>query len=146
MSEGALEDEILLGEVLAGRYVEKATMEKAIGRSIDPEVWNFCPLEHRLVVLRDEAEGQIGKIIVPDIAKEPLTTGYVIRAGPAVGVPASGRYAQVGYGYNRETILGTRVLFGKFAGVPLLNSAHNLDEESEYILLDELDLQGILEE
>ena len=48
----------------------------------------FRPINDQVVIKRDEHEGQIGSIIVPDQAKEPLTRGVVLAVGPGAQQPS----------------------------------------------------------
>jgi chaperonin GroES len=93
------------------------------------------PLAARVIVRREEAEEvSKGGIIIVEEAKEK---------------PARGVVTAIGEGYRSEngTItpldieVGDVVLFGKYAG-----SEINLEDEHDYLLLTEMDIQAVIEE
>ncbi len=122
--------------------MDRAELEKLIGKEIPDDVWKFLPLGRRLVVLRDPPEHKVGLIYIPDNATEPLSTGVVISAGPWVGREGTGLGNFDAIMYVAEEAVGHRFLFGKYAGTPLHQTSYESEEFSEYILMQEMDIQG----
>lgn len=92
------------------------------------------PLAARVIVQREAAaEVSKGGIILVDDAKEK---------------PARGVVTAIGCGYRSEdgtitpldVAVGDKVLFGKYAG-----SEIDLEDDNEYLLLTEMDIQAVIE-
>ena len=93
----------------------------------------FRPLHDHVLVKRLEAtEEQQGSIIIPDTAKEKPQEGEVLAVGP-------GKLQDDGSRRVLAVAVGSKVLFGKYAGTDL-----TLDGE-ELLVMRESDLLGILE-
>jgi chaperonin GroES len=93
----------------------------------------ITPIKDNIVVKRtDEAEKQVGSIIIPDTAKEKPMTAEVIAVG-------SGRMLKDGKKLPLEVKVGDKVLVGKYSG-----SEIKLDE-TDYLILREDEVLGVIE-
>jgi chaperonin GroES len=95
------------------------------------------PTQDRVLVTRVKPEAvSAGGIIIPEMAVEDETKGYVIAVGPTVGktertmVPAGEP--------NRFPQPGDLVYFGQYAGVTLNHDG------KEYLMMRESDIMAIL--
>jgi chaperonin GroES len=94
---------------------------------------NVRPLHDRVIVHRlEEAEQQIGGIIIPDTAKEKPQQGTVIAVG-------HGKVNDDGKRIPLDVKAGDRILFGKYSGQEI-----KLDGE-EYLIMKEDDVLAVLE-
>jgi len=94
---------------------------------------NVRPLHDRIIVHRlEEAEQQIGGIIIPDTAKEKPQQGTVIAVG-------NGKVNDDGKRILLDVKAGDRILFGKYSGQEI-----KLDGE-EYLIIKEDDVLAIIE-
>ncbi len=94
----------------------------------------FRPLHDRVLLERiDQDEKTAGGIIIPDTAKEKPMEGRVIATG-------SGVRSEDGTIHPLDVKAGDRVLFGKWSGTEV-----KIDG-TEYLILKESDLMGIIEE
>lgn len=131
------------------------------------------PLNDFVIVERDQHEGKIGSIIIPDTAKDPLTQGRVLGIGPGKVVTSKlademaeaiavldadgvsdAASAALGVLMGVESRLrkmvptvkkGDRVLFGKYSG----HEAKIQDEDGndrDCVLMTEGDIYGVIEE
>jgi chaperonin GroES len=92
------------------------------------------PLGDRVIVEVDESPDTTkGGIIIPENAKEPLTRGVVIAAGP--GAVVDGKFREV------SVKAGDRVLFGKYSGSEVEN-----EERKPYKIMREDDILGVIED
>jgi chaperonin GroES len=92
------------------------------------------PLGDKVIVEVDESpETTKGGIIIPDNAKEPLTRGIIIAAGPGKVVEETFREVTVK--------VGERVLFGKYSGNDIEN-----EDRKPYKIMTEDDLLGVIED
>ena len=92
------------------------------------------PLSDRVLVRRDSADEKTkGGIIIPDNAKEPLTRGTVLAAGP-------GRLLDDGRRLEPMVKTGDHILFGKYSG-----SEFEHDNEKR-IFMKEEDILGVIED
>ena len=90
------------------------------------------PLQDRVVVRRrKEAEQRVGKIIVPDSAKEKPQEAEVVAVGP-------GRVSEQGKLLPLTLKAGDVVLIGKWSGTEV-----TIDSE-EYLILKEDEVLGVL--
>jgi chaperonin GroES len=90
------------------------------------------PLQDRVVVRRrKEAEQKVGKIIVPDSAKEKPQEAEVVAVGP-------GRVSEQGKLLPLTLKAGDVVLIGKWSGTEV-----TIDSE-EYLILKEDEVLGVL--
>ena len=92
------------------------------------------PLHDRLIVERldDDAEQQIGSIIIPDTAKEKPQQGKVIAAG-------KGKIKEDGGIQPMDVKDGDTILFGKYSGQEI-----KLDGE-EYLIMREDEVLGVVQ-
>jgi len=68
------------------------------------------PIQNRVLVKRDPPTDQTkGGIVIPDIAKEPLTRGTVLAVGP-------GKVLDDGTRIPLELKAGDKIIFGKYSG------------------------------
>lgn len=89
------------------------------------------PLHDRLLVQRlDEGEQQIGRIVIPDSAKEKPQRGTVVAAG-------NGRLNDEGERVTLDVKAGDTILFGKYSGQEI-----KLDGV-EYLIMKEDDVLAI---
>jgi chaperonin GroES len=94
---------------------------------------NIKPLHDRVLVKRVEIGEQVrGGIIIPDTAKEKPMEGKVIAVG-------GGKVKEDGTKIPLDVKVGSRILFGKYAGTEV-----KIDEE-EYLIMREDDILGIIE-
>jgi len=129
----------------------KEWLERIIGRLLptDPDLWSFFPLGRRIVVVCEEAqEATTGGIIIPDQARERPAVGWVLSAGPDVGVV----YTENDPGYwpfSNVDLLGTKVVFGKYAGYPLEigDIAENSEDpfKAEFVVITDKEIWGYLD-
>jgi chaperonin GroES len=95
---------------------------------------NVRPLHDRIIVHRlEEGEQQIGRIIIPDTAKEKPQQGTVIAAG-------NGRVKDDGKRIPLDVKAGDRILFGKYSGQEI-----KLDGE-EYLIVKEDEVLAVIED
>ena len=95
---------------------------------------NVRPLHDRIIVHRlEEGEQQIGRIIIPDTAKEKPQQGTVIAAG-------NGKVKDDGTRIPLDVKAGDRILFGKYAGQEI-----KLDGE-EYLIVKEDEVLAVIED
>ena len=91
------------------------------------------PLQDRILVKRMESEERtVGRIIIPDNAKEKPMEGEVVAVGP-------GARNEQGQIVALDVKAGDRVLFGKWSGTEV-----KIDGE-ELLIMKESDLMGIIE-
>ena len=91
------------------------------------------PLHDRIIVQRiDEGEQHVGRIIIPDTAKEKPQQGTVIAVG-------NGKVDDDGKRVSLDVKVGDRILFGKYAGQEI-----KLDGE-EYFIMKEDDVLAVIE-
>jgi len=94
---------------------------------------NARPLHDRVIVQRlEEAEQQIGGIIIPDTAKEKPQQGKVVAAG-------NGKVKDDGKRVPLDVRTGDLILFGKYAGQEI-----KLEGE-EYLIMKEDDVLAVIE-
>lgn len=87
------------------------------------------PLEDRLVVRPNEAEDNVGGIIIPDAAKEKPQFGEVLAVGP-------GRRSDTGDLIPLDVNVGDIVVFSKFGGTEITI------EGEELLILTSRDVLG----
>ena len=91
------------------------------------------PLHDRILVRRlEEGEQQRGGIIIPDTAKEKPQQATVLAVG-------TGRVTDDGKVQPLDVQVGSRVMFGKYAGTEV-----KIDGE-ELLIIREDDVLGVLE-
>ena len=94
---------------------------------------NVRPLHDRIIVQRlEEAEQQIGGIIIPDTAKEKPQQGKVVAAG-------NGKVKDDGKRVPLDVRAGDLILFGKYTGTEV-----SIDAE-DYLILREEDVLAIVQ-
>jgi len=92
------------------------------------------PLQDKVLVERVESlDKTAGGIVLPDTAKEKPTEGRVIAVG-------AGKLNDEGKRVPMSVKAGDRVLFGSFAGTAIKEGG------KEYLLLDEHELLGVLDD
>lgn len=91
------------------------------------------PLHDRIIVRRlEEGEQHIGRIIIPDTAKEKAQQGKVLAVG-------NGRVSGNGKRVPLDVRAGDLILFGKYSGQEI-----KLEGE-EYLIMKEDDVLAVLE-
>ena len=94
---------------------------------------NVRPLHDRIIVRRlDEGEQQIGRIIIPDSAKEKPQQGKVLAVG-------DGRMTDEGKRVPLDVVPGNLILFGKYSGQEI-----TLDGE-EYLIVKEDEVLAVID-
>lgn len=98
------------------------------------------PLGNRILIQRSKPQATKGGILLPDTAQEKPKEGVVIAVGP-------GKTDDNGKKEALNVKVGDRVLFSSYSGtevknIPLKNNTK--DEESEYLIMSEDDILGIL--
>src|SRR5262245_43909448 len=92
------------------------------------------PLHDKVLVERLESlDKTAGGIVLPDTAKEKPTEGKVVAVG-------DGKIDDEGKRVTMSVKAGDRVLFGSFAGTAVKEGG------KEYLLLDEHELLGVIDE
>lgn len=91
------------------------------------------PLGNRVLVQRSKGQTTKGGILLPDTAQEKPKEGEVIAVGP-------GKANDKGQIEPMHVKVGDRVLFGSYAGTEV----KGMEKESEYLILSEEDILGIL--
>ena len=95
---------------------------------------NARPLHDRIIVHRlEEGEQQIGRIVIPDTAKEKPQQGTVIAAG-------HGKVKGDGKRIPLDVKAGDRILFGKYSGQEI-----TLDGE-EYLIVKEDEVLAVIQD
>ena len=92
---------------------------------------NIRPLRDHVVIERLIEATSAGGIVIPDSSKEKPARGKIISVGPGKWQDGDVRPLAVS--------IGEEVLFGKYAGTEVSL------EGSEYVLLKEEDIMGIVE-
>ena len=92
------------------------------------------PLHDRLIVkrLEDDAEQQVGSIIIPDTAKEKPQQGKVMTAG-------KGKVKEDGGLLPMDVKAGDTILFGKYSGQEI-----KIDGE-EYLIMREDEVLAVMD-
>lgn len=95
----------------------------------------FFPTEDRLLVKRDEEQGEkrttSGLLIVPDVAKQKSQRGTILRVGP-------GRLTEDGQTVKMRFDPGVRVVFGKYSGAEIE------DGDTVYLVMREADILAVI--
>jgi len=100
------------------------------------DIRSLKPIQNKVLVAVDDADEKTpGGIIVPQTAKQPLTRGTVIAAGPGKVNEKTGMFIEV------PVKAGQRVLYGKYSG----NEFQGPDRK-DYRLMTDDDIYGIIEE
>jgi co-chaperonin GroES (HSP10) len=99
--------------------MERSDAETLTGyASLPPELFETLPLGRRIYVIREKTRDKEGSIILPEQSQEARSVGWVVAAGPDIGLPstmpAGGRWP-----WAPHTILGTKVVFGAWKGQAL---------------------------
>lgn len=93
------------------------------------------PLGKRVLVKRAKAVTTKGGIYLPDSAQEKPREGEVLEVGP-------GKVNDQGQKEEVSLKKGDRVLFSSYAGTEV---KHPGDEDSEYLVISEDDVLGVLQ-
>jgi len=93
------------------------------------------PIQNRLIVRRDPpTETTKGGILIPENAREKLTRGTVVAAGPGI-------LSDKGYFKKTEVKAGDRVVFGKYSGSEIEHQG-----EQDQVHMTEDEILGVIEE
>ena len=66
----------------------QAEAEQVVGRKLPSDLFSFDQLwGRRILVVREQEDTKSGLIVIPETAQIVKTTGWVIAAGPDVGIP-----------------------------------------------------------
>jgi chaperonin GroES len=102
----------------------------------------IIPLDHRVLILHDEAEEKVGSIILPDSERDKqkyaMTNATVVAVGPLAWAEAKHDADKFGID-ARFPKPGDRVKVGKYAG-----DRHKGDDGVEYTILNDEDVIGLL--
>lgn len=100
------------------------------------DIKSLRPIQNFVLIEVDLADAKTaGGIIIPDNARQPLTRGLVIAAGP-------GKWDEHAHRFIETTVkAGDRVLYGKYSG----NEFQGPDRK-DYRLMREDDVYGVIEE
>jgi chaperonin GroES len=99
--------------------------------------YNFTVLGARCVVEKDkQAEQTSSGIVLPTKSQEEVYIGTVITVG-------TGHYTETGVLIPMTVKAGDRVIFAKFAGVPVRSGSS--DKDSDYLVINERDVIAIVE-
>lgn len=121
------------------------TMEKIVGEPLPRELAEIVPWGHRLVVVREKPiEESPGGIAIPKTAQKELSTGWVVAVGDRVGEADGYSATYPGmYPFARETLIGTKVTFGRYAGheiMPKADTIGGVRYGSRFLVLSEGDV------
>jgi chaperonin GroES len=89
----------------------------------------YIPVNDKVLVKRDKPVAQVGKVILPDSAKEKPKTGVVLAIGKGRLSEESGERLPM------SVCKGDKVLFTKFSG---------FEVEEDLILLSESDILAVV--
>ena len=92
------------------------------------------PLGNRVLIKRSQAVKSKGGIILPDSAQEKPREGEVVAVG-------SGAIDDNGNKKPVEVTVGQTVVYSSYAGTPIQTE----ETESEYLILSQDDILGIIE-
>lgn len=92
----------------------------------------FKPLGDRILVRRAKAQESKGGILLPETAKEKPKEGEVLAVGP-------GKTEDNGKTIPLEIAVGSRILFGAYAGTEV-----KTDDHEEYLIMSEDDVLATL--
>ena len=97
---------------------DQGIAEQVIGRKLPAELFTIELWGRRVIVIREPPERKHGSIILVNPEKHPKSTGWVIMAGPDVGTPTFDPLRGPSPFLPSELLL-RRVLFGRYAGLPM---------------------------
>lgn len=129
----------------------KEEAEAVVGRKLPADLFGYDQIwGRRILVVREQEETRYGSIWIPAQSQTSKTTGWVISAGPEIGVPEPGT---AGWSpFSPKELLLKRVLFGLWAGTDMPVSedpgAANIEVDGEirpalvrpYIGMTDLDI------
>lgn len=87
-------------------------------RPLPAELFDHLPLGRRIIVVREKPRERHGLIIVPEKSRAPRTSGWVIAAGPDIGLPNTLTAAAGRWPWPPVTILGAQIVFPFYSGAP----------------------------
>jgi chaperonin GroES len=94
---------------------------------------SFRPLSDRILVKPDVAEERVGRIIIPDAAKEKPARGVIVAMGPGVLHKNGGRMPMP------DVRPGDRVYYSKYSGTEI-----KLDG-AQHLVMREDDVMAVVE-
>jgi co-chaperonin GroES (HSP10) len=128
----------------------KDFMDKVTGRNLPAKVFSFRPWGRRMLVVREESPDKMGSVWIPETAKEPLATGWVLSVGPMVGTRPQGGHPDENFGGwmgPRGHLIGMKVIFGMYAGQAFkVGDVRETSYETDYVVLNDLDIWGDVDE
>lgn len=137
---------VLGGDPPTSYFANREVLEAIVGHPIPPDVWEFVPWGHRLVVVReDAADVSPGGIIIPSTAKPQYTRGWVVSAGHQVGWESP--HFPNTCPLPPWALVGRKVMFGNFAGTALQPDTEfgpRGTHTGKYVILSDADLFGEL--
>jgi co-chaperonin GroES (HSP10) len=124
----------------------RARAEAQIPLKLNPKVWNFCPLGHRMVFLRHPPEATTpAGLVIPASAQRAMHVGWVVSVGYDINVPEPSRYPSVCAYKNPLDLVGEMGLIGHYSGAPLhFDSLARDNYESNYLVVTIGDYWGPL--
>lgn len=125
---------------------ERTSFERIVGEQLPAELFTIVPWGHRMIVVRERPiETTPGGVVIPKTAQRELETGWVVSIGDRVGLEDSfaATYPGLSPFSPPETLIGTRVTFGKYAGAPLFprrDTIGGTGYESRFVILTDGDV------
>ncbi len=146
-----------MGKVVSSRYDPRTVQEhvrKLVPMDIAPAVFGVNLTGHRCIVRRaaaqTESSGVHGiSIIIPEAAQRPVAAGYIINVGPAFADPDYAPEKGPNFAELVESpwdMIGQYVLFGDWVGQDLKVDCLDRKYETEFLILQEWELWGTVEE
>jgi co-chaperonin GroES (HSP10) len=127
---------------------QRERAERLVPVKVPDGVWEFRPVGHRLLVIREEPlRKTTGGIIIPSTAQHDQAKGWVVLVGWDIGERVSpGGIPPLPYPADPTPLVGRKVTFGKYAGVSMTFEAFEDPTVSQFVLLTEWDILGFLVE
>lgn len=111
-----------------------------VGYPIAPWAWAISLWGPRVLVAQDRPDEKIGSIHIPGAHQEPPGAGWIIKLGPDVG--SDRNTFQLPSGEPNYVWVGRKVLFTRWAGVPLMQHTKADELAGTYLVMNEADIFG----
>jgi co-chaperonin GroES (HSP10) len=138
-----------IAEFRERREAQWALANSRIPKKLNNAVKDLYVVGDRVLVVREDPPSRIGSLHIPETAQRPLSKGWIVSAGEKVGrlyglqcshpnrsLPVDGD----------EDAVGLKVLFGTWTGQAVRVSDTEDPYDTEYLLLDQTDIWGVLTE
>ena len=138
---------------LPGLSERQARVQASCHLAIAPEVWELDLSGRRAIVLREPGDewssGLHGaRIVMPEITVRPMSAGWVINVGPHFGIPDISAPMEKPLLWDvlddRADIFGAYVIYGDYVGQHLQMTTTDKSYESEFLVLQEWELWGVM--